>query len=83
MENNNAPSGKLDKLGTRETIRLSLEFCILWFLANYTTNSSLAYTTVGSSTILSSTSGLFTLMIGSMFRVEKLTLTKVAAVLVR
>ncbi|KAL1931448.1 hypothetical protein VTP01DRAFT_9590 [Rhizomucor pusillus] len=82
MENNNAPSGKLDKLGTRETIRLSLEFCILWFLANYTTNSSLAYTTVGSSTILSSTSGLFTLMIGSMFRVEKLTLTKVAAVLV-
>lgn len=46
-----------DKLNTRETIRLSLIFCIVWFIANYTTNASLAYTTVGSSTILSSTSG--------------------------
>ncbi|KAI9278681.1 hypothetical protein BDA99DRAFT_492858 [Phascolomyces articulosus] len=71
-----------DRLNTIETIRLSLMFCILWFCANYTTNASLAYTSVGSSTILSSTSGLFTLAIGALFRVEKLTLIRVAAVAV-
>ena len=48
-----------DRLNTIETIRLSLTFCILWFCANYSTNASLAYTSVGSSTILSSTSGNF------------------------
>ncbi|KAI9487528.1 MAG: hypothetical protein EXX96DRAFT_593613 [Benjaminiella poitrasii] len=49
------------QLTTIETIKLSLAFCILWFFANYTTNASLAYTSVASSTILSSMSGLFTL----------------------
>ncbi|KAI7883296.1 hypothetical protein K492DRAFT_229681 [Lichtheimia hyalospora FSU 10163] len=68
------------KLSTTETIKLSLAFCILWFCANYTTNASLAYTTVGSSTILSSTSGLFTLAIGAMFHVEKFSLVRVIAV---
>jgi hypothetical protein len=47
-----------DKLSTTETIKLSLAFCIIWFLANYTTNASLAYTSVGSSTILASMSGM-------------------------
>ncbi|KAI8642321.1 hypothetical protein BD408DRAFT_416617 [Parasitella parasitica] len=70
------------KLSTYDTIRLSLEFCILWFIANYTTNASLAYTTVGSSTILSSMSGLFTLGIGAMFKVEKMNLIKIIAVIV-
>ncbi|CAO3623627.1 unnamed protein product [Mucor hiemalis] len=68
------------KLSTYDTIKLSLTFCILWFMANYATNSSLAYTTVGSSTILSSVSGLTTLCIGAMFKVEKLNLIKFAAV---
>ena len=36
---------------------LSLQFCGIWFLANVFTNASLQYTTVTSSTILSSTSG--------------------------
>jgi solute carrier family 35 protein F5 len=49
-----------DKLTTRETVQLSLTFCIIWFLANWSTNASLAYTTVGSSTILSSMSGMQT-----------------------
>lgn len=68
------------KLSTHDTIKLSLTFCILWFMANYATNSSLAYTTVGSSTILSSVSGLATLCIGAMFKVEKLSLIKFIAV---
>ncbi|KAI9022919.1 hypothetical protein CLU79DRAFT_749523 [Phycomyces nitens] len=68
------------RLSTMETVRLSLAFCILWFFANYTTNASLAYTSVGSSTILASMSGLFTLGIGSVFGVEKLNITKVVSV---
>lgn len=47
----------VEKMTVRETLQLSSYFCILWFLANYCTNASLAYTTVGSSTILSSMSG--------------------------
>jgi hypothetical protein len=49
---------QVDKLTTRQTVQLSLTFCIIWFLANWSTNASLAYTTVGSSTILSSMSGM-------------------------
>ncbi|KAI9360946.1 hypothetical protein BD770DRAFT_31038 [Pilaira anomala] len=55
--NNTTISSHHHKLSTYDTIKLSLAFCILWFLANYTTNASLAYTTVGSSTILASMSG--------------------------
>ncbi|KAL0090162.1 hypothetical protein J3Q64DRAFT_1636886 [Phycomyces blakesleeanus] len=68
------------KLSDKETIKLSLMFCLLWFGANYTNNASLAYTSVGSSTILSSMSGLFTLVIGAIFKVEKVTWIKVAAI---
>ncbi|KAI9486038.1 MAG: hypothetical protein EXX96DRAFT_472098 [Benjaminiella poitrasii] len=71
-----------NKLSTWETIKLSLEFCILWFFANYTTNASLAYTSVGSSTILSSMSGLFTLGIGALFKVEKMNKIKFIAVII-
>lgn len=44
-------------LTTGETSRLALEFCFLWFLANWSVNASLAYTSVASVTILSSMSG--------------------------
>ncbi|KAI7864814.1 hypothetical protein BDF14DRAFT_1731481 [Spinellus fusiger] len=64
----------------KEIAKLSLSFCFLWFCANYTNNSSLAYTSVSSNTILSSTSGLFTLAISSFYGVEKLTWTKCIAV---
>ncbi|KAI8886309.1 hypothetical protein K501DRAFT_321923 [Backusella circina FSU 941] len=70
------------KLTTLQTIKLSLTFCIIWFIANYTTNASLAYTSVGSSTIIASMSGLFTLAIGALFKVEKLNLTKMVAVFI-
>ena len=64
-----------------ETAMLSLEFCMLWFLANYFVAACLQYTTVASSTILTSTSSVFTLLFGSMFRVEKFTLRKLLGVL--
>ncbi|GAA5809764.1 hypothetical protein MFLAVUS_003177 [Mucor flavus] len=80
--NSNTTMSPHHKLSTYDTIKLSLAFCILWFLANYTTNASLAYTTVGSSTILASMSGLFTLGIGALFKVEKLNLLKIFAVFI-
>lgn len=83
MATNNITNTSHHKLSTYDTIKLSLEFCILWFIANYTTNASLAYTTVGSSTILASMSGLFTLGIGAIFKVEKMNLIKILAVFVR
>lgn len=59
-----------------ETAKLSLEFCILWFLANYFAAACLEYTTVASSTILASTSSIWTLLCGALMRVERFTLRK-------
>ncbi|KAJ1967393.1 hypothetical protein IWQ62_001888 [Dispira parvispora] len=67
----------VDKLTLRETAKLSLSFCLLWFAANVCSNKSLAHTSVSVSTILSSTSGLFTLILGVLFRVERLTVLRV------
>lgn len=70
-----------DKLTLAQTTRLSLEFSILWFLANYSVAACLEYTTVASSTILTSTSSVFTLLFGALFRVERFTLRKLCGVL--
>lgn len=68
---------KRGKLSFRETISLSAQFCILWFLSNFATNASLSYTSVASQTILSSTSSFFTLFIGSLCHVERLSKPKI------
>lgn len=47
-----------------ETAKLSLIFSLIWFVQNYTFNLSLAYTSVSTNTILSSTSSLFTMVWG-------------------
>ncbi|KAL1920217.1 uncharacterized protein VTP21DRAFT_1363 [Calcarisporiella thermophila] len=72
----------MEKLTLREHSCLGAMFCSLWFLANWASNASLAYTTVASSTILSSMSGFFTLLIGAVVGVERFSLTKLLAVLV-
>ena len=68
-------------LSLHETTKLSLEFCMLWFLANYFVAACLEYTTVASSTILTSTSSVFTLLFGALFGVEKFTVRKLIGVL--
>ncbi|KKK23581.1 hypothetical protein ARAM_001327 [Aspergillus rambellii] len=68
------------KLGLKATAKLSFEFCLLWFLANYFALACLQYTTVGSTTILTSTSGVWTLIFGAIIGVEKFTLRKLAGV---
>ena len=41
----------------RETANLAFIFCFFWFIANWSVNASLDYTSVASATILSSMSG--------------------------
>ncbi|KAL1922399.1 uncharacterized protein VTP21DRAFT_9938 [Calcarisporiella thermophila] len=72
--------GDQAKLSFSETARLSLLFCTLWFSANYAINASLAYTNVASTTIISSLSSLFTLVLGVMFGIERFTLANSSAV---
>ncbi|KZV84296.1 hypothetical protein EXIGLDRAFT_293819 [Exidia glandulosa HHB12029] len=68
-------------LTVRETASLALTFSLLWFIANWSVNASLGYTSVASTTILTTTSGFFTLGVGALFRVEKVTIVKCGAVL--
>lgn len=74
---------KLPPLSTLETARLACLFWFFWFVANWTSTASLDYTSVASTTILSATSGLFTLVIGRLFRIEPMTLAKLCAVVTR
>jgi len=78
---NSPPQGTADRMTLLQTIRLGLEFCLLWFLANYFVAACLSYTTVASSTILTSTSSVFTLLFGIIFRVETFSITKSLGVL--
>lgn len=75
------PLPPTSKLALSETAKLSLEFSILWFLANYFTAACLSYTTVASSTILTSTSSIWTLLFGSLLRIEAFTWRKLLGVL--
>ncbi|KAF5374793.1 hypothetical protein D9758_000163 [Tetrapyrgos nigripes] len=72
---------ELPPLTVRETINLASIFCFFWFIANWSLNASLDYTSVASATVLSSMSGFFTLGIGRIFNVEAFTLAKIVAVI--
>lgn len=63
-----------------ETMRLALQFVMLWFCANLVTNSSLSYTSVASQTILSSTSSFFTLLVGYLYHIEKINTNKIVGI---
>ncbi|KAJ2920180.1 hypothetical protein MD484_g24, partial [Candolleomyces efflorescens] len=70
----------MSPLTVKETAQLAIIFCFFWFVANWTVNAALNFTSVASATVLSSMSGFFTLGIGRIFKVEKLTVMKIAAV---
>ncbi|UNI18703.1 hypothetical protein JDV02_004958 [Purpureocillium takamizusanense] len=70
-----------EKLGFQETAVLSLEFCMLWFLANYFASACLEYTSVASVTILTSTSSVWTLIFCALFRVESFSIRKLVGVM--
>jgi len=69
-----------EKLSLAETARLSLEFCMLWFLANYFASACLEYTSVGSATILTSTSSIWTLILCAVTGVETFSVRKLIGV---
>lgn len=75
------PQGPEEMLGVRETAWLSFEFCLLWFAANYLVAACLEYTSVASSTILTSTSSVWTLIFGAVMRVEVFSYRKLIGVL--
>lgn len=72
------------RLTVFEVSRLALVFCVPWFLGNYCYQAALSKTEAAVVNILSSSSGLFTLLLSSLFPSEssdKLTLSKLCAVL--
>ncbi|KAJ7706063.1 hypothetical protein B0H17DRAFT_608998 [Mycena rosella] len=73
------PDDELPPLTIRETARLAFIYCFFWFIGNWALNAALDFTSVASATIISSMV-FFTLGIGRIFRVEVLTLAKIAAV---
>ncbi|XP_062147513.1 uncharacterized transporter C405.03c-like isoform X3 [Alnus glutinosa] len=78
---NNMDTVKEDKnITTMEMAKFG--FCIapLWFFTEYLTNAALARTTVASTTLLSSTSGLFTLIIGAYLGQDSIDIVKVIAI---
>ncbi len=71
---------KQGRISFQETVKLSVEFCSLWFAANYFAAACLEYTTVASSTILASTSSIWTLLFGAIAGVEKFSVKKLIGV---
>lgn len=75
------PATPSDKLSFVETARYSLEFCLIWFLGNYFASACLEYTSVGSVTILTSTSSVWTLIACAIMRIEPFSIRKLVGVL--
>ncbi|XWS70458.1 hypothetical protein CRYUN_Cryun03dG0050000 [Craigia yunnanensis] len=74
---------KQDKeLTTREIATFGFYIAPIWFVTEYLSNAALARTSVASTTVLSSTSGLFTLFIGAFLGQDSLNVAKVVAVFV-
>ncbi|XP_064079213.1 solute carrier family 35 member F5-like isoform X2 [Macrobrachium nipponense] len=72
-----------NKLTIKEVMKISSIFCLLWFLGNYGYQIALSDTQAGVVNVISSTSGLFTLMLAAIFPSsisDKFTLSKLATV---
>ncbi|KAI4376695.1 hypothetical protein MLD38_014429 [Melastoma candidum] len=74
------PKGN-EKLGFKQIIRVACILAPIWFVSEYFMNSALARTSVPSTTILFSTSGLFTLLIGAFLGQDTIDSVKVFSVL--
>lgn len=75
-----------NSLSVRAVCKLALLFCFLWFVANYSYQEALLDTEAGIVNILSSTSGLFTLVLAAIWSSgpsDRFTLSKLIAVLIR
>ncbi|XP_038047864.1 solute carrier family 35 member F5-like [Patiria miniata] len=78
------PPPEGEKLPMTQVIKISLSFCVVWFLANFSYQEALNDTQMAIVNTLSSTSGLFTMLLASVFPSssgDKFTLTKLVSVL--
>uniref|UniRef100_S4REK6 Solute carrier family 35 member F5 n=1 Tax=Petromyzon marinus TaxID=7757 RepID=S4REK6_PETMA len=72
------------KLSVAQVAKLSFSFCFVWFLANFSYQQALAFTHVAIVNIISSTSGLFTLVLAALLPSssnDRFSLSKLLAVL--
>ncbi|KAL2645209.1 hypothetical protein R1flu_012796 [Riccia fluitans] len=69
------------KLLSWDLVKVSILLTPLWFMTEYLSNGALALTSVASTTILSSTAGLFTLVFGTMLGQDSFNISKVVAVI--
>ena len=74
------PASELPPLSLSETAVLSMQFAVVWFAANWTFVAALGYTSVASGTTLGSSSGFFTLLLGSMVGTDSFSPGKLASV---
>ncbi|XP_028799075.1 uncharacterized vacuolar membrane protein YML018C isoform X2 [Neltuma alba] len=70
------------ELTTRQIAFYGFSIAPLWFITEYLSNAALARTSVASTTVLSSTSGLFTLFIGVSMGQDSLNVAKVVSVFI-
>ena len=75
-----AAADKPAPLSHGQTARVSAFICPLWFLANWSYNASLSMTSVTSSTIIATTSSLFTFGFGVVVGTEEYTSIKLLGV---
>ena len=73
---------KLPPLTALQTLKIGFFFFLIYFAANYTMNLAFGWTSVGSASILASTSGLFTMIFAFIFRQEQITTMKVLSILI-
>ncbi|KAJ4801938.1 Solute carrier family 35 member F5 [Rhynchospora pubera] len=69
-------------VSTMEIAKYGFYLAPIWFVTEYLSNAALARTSVASTTVLSSTSGLFTLFFGVLLGQDSLNVTKIVSVLV-
>ncbi|KAL5558260.1 hypothetical protein UlMin_034471 [Ulmus minor] len=65
-----------------EIAKCCLYLTPIWFITEYFSNSALANTSVASTTVLTSTSGLFTLLFGALLGQDSISIPKVVAVFI-
>ncbi|KAK7260907.1 hypothetical protein RIF29_27206 [Crotalaria pallida] len=70
------------QLSMKEVATYGFYIAPIWFITEYLSNAALARTSVASTTLLTSTSGLFTLFIGVLMGQDSLNAAKVVAVVV-
>ncbi|OIT26999.1 PREDICTED: uncharacterized vacuolar membrane protein YML018C [Nicotiana attenuata] len=70
------------EITTWQIARYGFYLAPLWFITEYLSNAALEHTSVASTTVLSSTSGLFTLFVGVLLGEDSLNMAKVVAVFV-